>query len=171
LLTGIWRDRRSSLTSDPTEIWTLVTTPDGPGIPCTLGTATRPQDHARTPPLDCSTPYCTARKGSRRRWSFTGAPGRGMAALTRGHIGLTGSVIGSAMPGDLAQSVELKLQAMALQRLTKRPRVPETRPRVDVGENALTSRPHWSAHQGRCGKLGRARENVMVGRIECRRPS
>jgi hypothetical protein len=99
------------------------------------------------------------------RWSFTGAPGREMAALTRGHIGLTGSVIGSAVPGDLAPSVELQLPAMALQRLTKRPR-------VDVGENALTSRPHWSAHQGGCGQLGRAvqfpewAELVGLGPIE-----
>jgi hypothetical protein len=32
-----------------------------------------------------------------------------MAALPRGQIGLTGSVIGSTMPRDLVQSVELKL--------------------------------------------------------------
>jgi hypothetical protein len=32
-----------------------------------------------------------------------------MVVLPRGHIGPTGSVIGSAMPRDLVQSVELKL--------------------------------------------------------------
>jgi hypothetical protein len=94
-----------------------------------------------------------------------------MAALPHGHIGLTGSVIGSMVPRDLAQSVELKLSAMARQRLTKRPRAPETRPRVDVGENTLTSGPRWSAHQCGCGKLGRAGVNGMVGRIGCRRPN
>jgi hypothetical protein len=57
------------------------------------------------------------------RWSITGAPGGEMAAPTPGHIGLTGSVIGSAVPGDLAPSVELQQPAMALPRLTKRPRV------------------------------------------------
>jgi hypothetical protein len=97
------------LTRDSAEVWTPTTTPDGPRIPLAIGMATRPEDHARTPALRLLDSHCTARKNPRWRWSFSGAPGRGMAALPCGHIGPTGSVIGSPMPRDLVQSVELKL--------------------------------------------------------------
>jgi hypothetical protein len=97
------------LTSDSSEVWTPATTPDGLRIPRAIGTATRPEDHARTPALRLLDSHCTTTKNPRRRWSFSGAPGREMVVLPRGHIGPTGSVIGSAMPRDLVQSVELKL--------------------------------------------------------------
>jgi hypothetical protein len=41
-------------------VWTPATTPGGPGIPRSIGTATKLEDHVRTPPFDCLT--LTARR-------------------------------------------------------------------------------------------------------------
>jgi hypothetical protein len=88
-----------------------------------------------------------------------------MASLPRGHIVPTGSVIGSAMPRDLVQSVELKLPVHGATEADKSPRAPETRTRMDMGGNTLTSGPRWSAYQCGCGKLGHAGGNGDLGRI------
>jgi hypothetical protein len=54
-------------------VWTPATTPGGPGILHSIGTATKLEDHARTPPFDCST--LTA-------WRWRTHDGAG---VTRGH--------------------------------------------------------------------------------------